>query len=197
MEAICKADYDLRVQLCKQAEKENERRKKEAEEAERVKRRAAARGNSSKQKTNEPKISSPEEDEQEQEVVVLKVGFNDIYGVWFFGLLTETIRHIAKKRFKVELHKMMHVYVDEDPQKLPDGIHNIFVYGNPCILYKWTAQGYHRGLVVLADDDSGNAKAQIYMASGTWSWLMNDEDSKRLEAISTGRLSGQQHDQLR
>ena len=181
IEAVCKPDYDQRVEYSNRKEKEKQRRKKEADEAERSRRRAVSRGFASGKKTIEPKDSSQEEEEQVQEIVVPKVGYFDIYGVWFFGKLTEIVRKIARKRFKFELKKMMHVYVDVEPKDLADGIHNITVYDHACRLYKWTAQGYHRGLVVLADDDSGNAMAKIYMNSGTWSWQLKDEDKVSIE----------------
>jgi hypothetical protein len=34
------------------------------------------------------------------------------------------------------------------------------------------AQGYHRGLVVLTDDEAGNTEAEVYRQSGTWSWML-------------------------
>ena len=180
MEAICKADYDQRVQTSSFAEKEIERRKKEADEAERLKRRAESRSPTQKRKANESKETVPDEDEQEQEITITRVGFYDCYGVWFFGQLTDNIRQIAKNRFNAELHKMMHVYIDVESKNLTDGVHEIIVYGHSCRLYKWTAQGYHRGLVVLAEDDSANQSARVYMESGTWSWQLNDKDTDRL-----------------
>ena len=188
MEAICKPDYDHRVEMNNRVEKEKERRKKEADNAERLRRRSEAKGLPPKKNTNEPKDIIQEEDEQEQEGIVLLAGFQDIYGVWFFGRLTEIVTEIARKRFHVELRKMMHVFVDADPKKVTDGVHDITVYTNASCLYKWTAQGYHRGLVVLADDDIGNAAARIYMKSGTWSWDMNNEDKARLNEITSMTL---------
>lgn len=105
-------------------------------------------------------------------IVVPEVGYHDIYGVWFFGRLKEIIRLIGNEQFNVVLGKMMHAYVDVEPKKVDDGIHNITVYGYPCNLYKWTAQGYHRGLVVLADDEIGIKNAEVYRLSGTWSWVL-------------------------
>jgi len=187
LEAICKADYDHRIEINKRAENEKARRKKEADEAERLRRRAEAKGTPPKKNVKEPKDSSHGEEEQDQEIPVPKAGFNDAYGVWFFGQLTDIIKQIVKKRFQNERCDMMHVFIDVEPKKLPDGIHEIVVYGHSCRLYKWIAQGYHRGLVVMGDDDSGNEKARIYMESGTWSWQLNDKDKIRLAAITSGK----------
>jgi hypothetical protein len=105
-------------------------------------------------------------------IAVPEVGYHDIYGVWFFGNLKEIIQQIGNERFGVDLGKMMHAFTDVEPKKIGDGIHNITVYGYPCRLYKWMAQGYHRGLVVLVDDVVGNTEAEFYHQSGTWSWVI-------------------------
>ncbi len=109
-----------------------------------------------------------------------KVGYHDCYGIWFLGEMVEIIRVVGLDKFEVNLEKTMHVFIDEDPQKITAGIHVIGVYGHECRLYKWQAQGYHRGLVVLASDETGCAAAQVYMESGTWSWLLNDDDKAKL-----------------
>jgi hypothetical protein len=76
------------------------------------------------------------------------------------------------EQFGADLEKTMHVFIDIEPKQVGDGIHEIFVYGHKCLLYKWMAQGYHRGLVVLADDEKGNNRAETYRQSGTWSWIL-------------------------
>lgn len=119
-------------------------------------------------------------------VKVPKVGFHDIYGVRFFGNLCAVVHQIQMSKFSVDQEKWMHVFVDAEPKKIPDGIHNITVYGHQCRLYKWTAQGYHRGLVVLTDDLQGCAAAQVYMESRTWSWVLTGEDKARLPPGFTG-----------
>jgi hypothetical protein len=186
MEAICKADYELRVLASMLAIKEKERRKKEAEEAARMKRRAEEKGYSKRRRQTEQKDLAVEGEEEQQEIIVPDVGFHDIYGVWFFGKLTEIIREIGKIQFGMELQQMMHVYVDAAPKTIPDGIHDISVYGHACCLYKWTAQGYHRGLVVLADDKEALGQARIYRDSGTWSWVLGSAERKRLEETREG-----------
>jgi hypothetical protein len=183
MEAICKPDYDLRVQINIQAEKEKVRLKKKFDDEVRLRRNPEVKSISSKKKTNGQKDNSEGEDKPDQEFIVPIIGYYDIYGVWFFGQLKEIVREIAKNRFQMELNKMMHVFVDVEPKKLSDGIHDIRAYGHACRLYKWTAQGYHRGLVVLTDDETGNQMARIYMESGTWSWMLGDEDKRRIEEI--------------
>lgn len=107
-------------------------------------------------------------------IIVPEIGFHDIYGVWFFGQLKEIIRQIGIERFGVDLDNIMHVFVDIEPKKVSDGIVDITVYSHPCRLYKWMAQGYHRGLVVLAGDEEGNSDADMYRRSGTWSWVLKD-----------------------
>jgi hypothetical protein len=113
-------------------------------------------------------------------IVVLEVGYYDCYGLWFFSNLTGIIQQIAAEKFNEQIGKMMHVYLDLEPKKVADGIHPVGVYGNNCLLYKWMAQGYHRGLVVLKDDKAGNMAARIYQESGTWSWMLDDETTARL-----------------
>lgn len=105
-------------------------------------------------------------------IAVPEVGYHDIYGVWFFGQLKEIIGQIGTEQFGVDLGIMMHVFTDVEPKKIGDGLHDIAVYGYMCRLYKWTTQGYHRGLVVLADDETGNREAEVYRQSGTWSWII-------------------------
>jgi hypothetical protein len=67
-------------------------------------------------------------------IIIPKVGYHDIYGVWFFGQLKGIIRQIGTERFGVELGNMMHVYVDLEPMKIGTGIHDITVYDHPCRL---------------------------------------------------------------
>ena len=140
MEAICKADYDRRVDAHK--------------EATRLIEQARKNGKSTDGMTIPP------------------IEFHDIYGVWFSGKLIEIIREIGRKRFKVDLEDRMHVYVDVNPKSIVDGVHDILVYERACCLYKWKAHSYHRGLVVLVDDEVGNARAEMFRQSGTWSWAL-------------------------
>jgi hypothetical protein len=37
----------------------------------------------------------------------------------------------------------------------------------------------------MADDDTGKAMAQVYMESGTWSWLVSAEIKKRLALLDS------------
>ena len=105
------------------------------------------------------------------------VGFHDFYGVWFSGQLIEIVREVGRKMFKVDLEDSMHVYTDLEPKKVDDGIHEIMVHGHVCRLYKWTAQGYNRGLVVLANDMPGNERAEKFRQSGTWSWRVLSDNA--------------------
>lgn len=132
------------------------------------------------------KVGAEKKAERNRSVKVPQVGFHDIYGVWFFGSLCGVIRHVLLSRFGVDQEEMMHVFIDTEPAKITDGIHAITVYGYQCRLYKWKAQGYHRGLVVLVDDLWGCAAARVYLESGTWSWLLNDEDKAKMPHQSNG-----------
>jgi hypothetical protein len=105
-------------------------------------------------------------------IIVPEGGYHDLYGVWFFGRLKAIIQKIGMERFDADLEKTMHVFVDVDPKKISEGIHDIEIYGHSCRLYKWMAQGYHRGIVVLVDDEAGNSDAEAYRKSGTWSWIL-------------------------
>ena len=107
-----------------------------------------------------------------KEISIPAIGFHEIYGVWFFGRMEGIIMQVGTEQFGVNLNNIMHVVVDIDPKKIDDGIHTITVYGHSCKLYKWVAQGYHRGLVVLEDDMPGNVDAESYRQSGTWSWKL-------------------------
>lgn len=130
-----------------------------------------------------------EQQEEDRKKSKAPARFYEFYGIWFFGRISEVVRHIALEKFGVELGKRMHVFIEperieKDKPILSDGIHELTVYGHPCKLYKWVAQGYHRGLVVLVEDRQGNASAEIYYESKTWSWLLEDSDKTRLAEIS-------------
>lgn len=141
--------------ICKE---DFDRRVKSHKDAEKVLEQAKKEGKSTS------KINVPE------------IGFHEIYGVWFFGRIKENICQISKERFGVDTTKMMHVFVDVEPKKISEGIYDVTVYGYPCRLYKWMAQGYYRGLLVLKDDEAGNSDADVYRQSGTWSWILKNED---------------------
>ncbi|GAM10477.1 hypothetical protein OR1_02766 [Geobacter sp. OR-1] len=203
MKAICIVDFEKRIKAVKAAEEALKAKKKAEEEAEKTRRKAAA-------KVRKPKesvvVETSEEDrerasvikggienfpgeEQEKEVDDTKVGYEDCYGIWFHGRLIEVIRQIGIERFKVDLGKQMHVFIDREPKKIADGIHELTVYGHPCRLYKWMAQGFHRGLVVLQDDAEGNASAAVYQETRTWSWMLSDKEKKHLAFVSEGNPS--------
>jgi len=111
--------------------------------------------------------------------------FFEFYGVWFFGDLKTVVAEVARSRFSTDIKGEMHVFiepekVEKDVPILLDGIHEITVYGHACRLFKWMAQGYHRGLVVLADNIEDNKAAEIYYESKTWSWQLSYSDKARL-----------------
>lgn len=172
-------DYEQLVKTAKQAEEELQRRKKAADEAEKARRRAESRG----YKAKTPAIEDSPSEEQEQEKVMLKVGYEDCYGIWFHGRLEEIIRQVEFERFGVKIGNQMHVFINIAPNKIEEGIHELTVYGHACRLYKWMAQGFHRGLVVLTNDARGNASALVYMESGTWSWQLSDEEKQKLPQV--------------
>ena len=134
-----------------------------------------------------------EQQEQERKESKAPARFHEYYGVWFHGLLRGVIRQFACERFGQDLGKRMHVFIEperieKDGPVLSDGIHEVTVYGHLCRLYKWVADGYHRGLVVLADDEQGNAEAQVFFEIRSWSLMMKAADKARLAEIM-----GQQH----
>jgi hypothetical protein len=94
--------------------------------------------------------------------------------------MVKVIQNIGIERFGYDHGKMMHVYLDVEPKKVLDGISEIQVYGLDCRLYKWMAQEYHRGLIVLAEDTWSNQVAHVYMESRTWSWILDEEDKRKL-----------------
>lgn len=130
------------------------------------------------------RVKAREEAERETErnrpITVPRVGFHDCYGIWFFGSFCSAISRIQAKRFGVDREKWRHVFLDVDPGKLDNGIHEVTTHGHECLLYFWRAQGYLRGLVVLADDSAGCVAADVYMESGTWSWLLSEEYKAKL-----------------
>lgn len=179
MEAICWEDYQSRVKANLAALAAEERRKKLLEEAEKERQRRIKQGRSPG-KHAPPEEMSGDESDAEPEIVVPKVGFNDCYGIWFYGQLRQFICDIGRKQFDADLAKMPHAFIDVEPEKIADGIHGLTVYEHECLLYKWTAQGYHRGLVVLKDDQQANMAAEVYQDSQTWSWILSDADQARL-----------------
>lgn len=127
-----------------------------------------------------------EKQEDEREKTGARAKFYEFYGVWFYGLLKNMVTQVAYEQFNTNLHNRMHVFIEperfeKDKPILSDGIHDVTVYGQRCRLYKWMAQGYHRGLVVLVDDLQGNAAAEVYYEIKTWSWQLGDSDKLRLE----------------
>jgi hypothetical protein len=178
MEAICKPDYESQVAAKEKAEKAKAKRKKERELAERARRWAEKKRKKWEYNAKETISSGDEEAEPEEKIP--EVGYYDIYGVWFFGNITEVIQEIAKTKFDSDVGTMMHAFVDIKPDKITDGIHDVTVYGHRCRLYKWKAQEYHRGLIVLEEDSWGNDTAAVYMESGTWSWLLDEKYRAKL-----------------
>lgn len=118
------------------------------------------------------KKASEAKSKEADKIVIPEIGYHDVYGVWFYGQLKEIILKVGAERFEANLDKTMHVFVDIEPKKISEGVHDILVYGHQCRLYKWMGQGYHRGLVVLADDESANKTAERYRQSCTWSWKL-------------------------
>ena len=97
--------------------------------------------------------------------------YYQIYGLWFYGEMEEYVKKKAKELYKQQLTDyQMHVYLDVET--IPDGIYDVDVHELSGKLYKWTADGYQRGLIVKVDNANDNAAAQKYMASRTWSWRL-------------------------
>ncbi|OGR29069.1 MAG: hypothetical protein A2091_01875 [Desulfuromonadales bacterium GWD2_61_12] len=167
MEAICKPDYMARLKAKADAETALRRRKQKLERAQQRQQLAEKRG--WKIKLNE----HIEEEAKGGEVSVPEIDFYDIYEVWFHGRLVEELQFISRTRFGAPIGDQVHVYLSIEPKKIADGTHDLTVYGLACRLYKWTAQGYHRGVVVLAHDVLGNEESQVYLESRTWSWMIS------------------------
>jgi hypothetical protein len=111
------------------------------------------------------------------------VSYFDFFDVRFFGRQCDVIVQVARTEFAVELGNKFHVFVGVDPKGIIDGVHPVLAYGSECLLRKWTAQGFPRGLVTLADDAAANAVAEVYRESGTWSWVLSGKDKEKLEAL--------------
>jgi len=183
MEAICRADYEQRVKAFYIAKEAEELRKALLKKREEEKRRRKKYKKSRTRHIQAEEQLNAEDGDMEQEIVVPKVGFHDAYGIWFYGALKAPIITIGHERFGEDLSLKMHVFTDIEPVKIDDGIHAISVYDYECLLYKWTAQGYLRGLVVLRDDIRGNKAAEIYFESRTWSWMLKTDELARLNAL--------------
>ncbi|MDF1553132.1 MAG: hypothetical protein P1P84_08730 [Deferrisomatales bacterium] len=176
MEAICKPDFTGRTEAQKAAERELADLRKELER--------------SRAKDREGPLSRRTQ-RLEKRVGGFSIpgnGFHEVYGVWFAGSLVEALRVIAVERFGVDLEDATHAYMDAPPEDLTAGNHHLTVYGHRCRLYKWKAQGFHRGLVVLAGNALECAAANVYMASGTWSWRLGREEELNLPARFRGWL---------
>jgi len=170
MEAICKLDYEARAAAKKAAEKELAALREELERARANDRDGAP---SRRTQTLEKGVC---------EFSVPSIGFHEVYGVWFAGVLLERLRTVTQERFGGDLGDATHVFVDAAPQDLTGGVHDLAVYGHQCRLYKWKAQGFHRGLVVLAGHALECAAAHVYRDSGTWSWRLGREEEAKLPA---------------
>lgn len=103
--------------------------------------------------------------------------YYQIYGLWFYGEMEEYVKKKAKELYKKEFTDyQMHVYLDAET--VSDGIHDVDVYEIKSRLYKWTADGYQRGLIVKADNANDNTAAQKYMGTRSWSWRLCSEEEK-------------------
>lgn len=86
---------------------------------------------------------------------VINEGFNDIYGFWFCGAARQAAGGFGQ--------------AVTNQKKIEPGVHPADMYGIPCYLYTWTANGYPRGIILaVADDISLHEEAQMIMTAGPW-----------------------------
>ena len=176
MKAICKLDYDQRLKERDFAIKEREALEQKLKNlvesaASRQKVQSENRwGSKAREKADGGKdIEKAREQVSAASVPVLD--FYEFYGVWFYGSLWQEVRAIAEKQFGAIPTSMNHVFIDKEPKKIFEGVHEIAVYGVPSLLYRWKAQGYDRGLIVNALDGESIREAEVFMNAKTWSWL--------------------------
>ncbi len=187
MKAVCWTDYEKRVAAVAEAKAEKGRRERELEKLLEKQKRfdKADEEYSFKAKKGYSPVDLSAEIEAKKawvnEVKIPEIGYNDFYGVWFSGKLEGIIKAASLEQFGEDIGNKMHVFVDADPKKIINGVHGIEVYGHPCRLYRWIAQKFNRGLIVLADDEDAKHNAGVYLESGTWSWQLPEEFKSKLK----------------
>lgn len=108
------------------------------------------------------------EDRKLQPEEVKDMSYNEAYGLWFDRQITHEVLQASTIRERT-------VFLDVKHEKLEPGIHQVTVCGKEAYLYFWRAQGYPRGIVVLADNEDANLAAAEVSEAAPWDWsrLMN------------------------
>lgn len=91
------------------------------------------------------------------------LGFYEIYGIWFDKEISKILQESVPCSSRI-------VYLNEKPEKLFPGTHEVKVVDKLAWLYFWVAQGYPRGLVVLAENEEANNKAAELAGCAPWRW---------------------------
>lgn len=86
----------------------------------------------------------------------------DAYGIWFAGSFGASIES--------KHHPETWACLDTKHEKLPDGEHECTVWDRPGLLVFWHAQGYPRGLIVPAGEESVLNAARKIAETKPWSF---------------------------
>lgn len=150
MKAICMPDYQMRVGMVEIINKES-------------KDKAVALGR-----------AGPSSGCMSSKVICMKsyieerdgrrnVGYSKTGGVMFAGKLTMIVREFADEVFEIKLGKMMQAFINVEPSKIHDGVHEVSCYEEDCLLYTWSINSAIEGFVVLKGSEIDNAAANIYL----------------------------------
>lgn len=91
------------------------------------------------------------------------LNFFEVYGVFFDEEISGILNESAPCLSRV-------VYLNEKPENIKPGTYEVRVAGKPAWLYFWWAQGYPRGVIVLASNEDANIKAAEIAEKKPWNW---------------------------
>lgn len=103
------------------------------------------------------------EDRQLAPAEVKDLGYHEAFGVWFDRQIVSEVLQATTTREKT-------VFLNQKHEKLEPGIHPVTVSGKEAYLYFWRAQGYPRGIIVLADNEDANLAAAEASEAALWDW---------------------------
>ena len=91
------------------------------------------------------------------------LNYFEVYGVFFDRKISELLKESVPCSSRI-------VYLNEKPENIKSGTYEVRVADKPAWLYFWWAQGYPRGVIVLADNEDINIKAAEIAEGEPWDW---------------------------
>lgn len=150
MRAICIADYTVRLVLA-------------TDSSENVECCLPAGEKTTRQETRAKVVRMYPCFPQSNESLFIKVGYAPASGVNFSGEVTRVVEDFSWSVFNRSLRRRMFVYLDEEFDKIPVGVHEVEVYEKSCLLYKKRNCGEKSGVIVLKNSKYDNFAAKIFL----------------------------------